>query len=116
MECTVKCGKGHDDMKMKLVVIECEVRAMEDSRRGFIQFLARGDRPDISGLGRGQDTGRPLVSRGLARPLRRPGKNRWVMVIDLAKCDGCKDCTKACSKMHFVPPLQEWIKVYEVDR
>ena len=35
------------------------------------------------------------------------------MVIDLAKCDGCGDCTKACNAMHFVPPQQEWIRVYE---
>jgi molybdopterin-containing oxidoreductase family iron-sulfur binding subunit len=41
--------------------------------------------------------------------------DRFVMVIDLAKCDGCKKCTKACSKEHFVPEGQEWIKVYSVD-
>jgi molybdopterin-containing oxidoreductase family iron-sulfur binding subunit len=41
------------------------------------------------------------------------GNHRWVMVIDLAKCDGCKECTQACSAMHFVPPGQEWIKVFE---
>lgn len=40
-------------------------------------------------------------------------KHRWVMVIDLAKCDGCKECTSACTAMHFVPPGQEWIKVFE---
>jgi molybdopterin-containing oxidoreductase family iron-sulfur binding subunit len=40
---------------------------------------------------------------------------RFVMVIDLAKCDGCKKCTEACSKEHFVPQGQEWIKVYSVD-
>ncbi len=42
-----------------------------------------------------------------------PANRRWVMVIDLAKCDGCKDCTAACTAMHFVPPGQEWIKVFE---
>src|SRR6059058_5807155 len=36
---------------------------------------------------------------------------KWVMVIDLAKCDGCGACTVACSKMHFVPPDRQWIKV-----
>jgi Fe-S-cluster-containing dehydrogenase component len=41
------------------------------------------------------------------------GNHRWVMVIDLAKCDGCKECTAACRAMHFVPPNQEWIKVFE---
>jgi len=34
------------------------------------------------------------------------------MVIDLARCDGCRACTEACSAMHFVPPGQEWIKVH----
>lgn len=29
---------------------------------------------------------------------------RWIMVIDLAKCDGCGKCTEACNKMHFIPP------------
>jgi Fe-S-cluster-containing dehydrogenase component len=36
---------------------------------------------------------------------------KWIMVIDLAKCDGCGHCTMACSKMHFVPPDRQWIKV-----
>ena len=39
-----------------------------------------------------------------------PGR-KFVMVIDLAKCDGCGKCTVACSKMHFVPPQRQWIKV-----
>lgn len=45
---------------------------------------------------------------------KTPGNKKWVMVIDLAKCDGCGDCTKACNKMHFVPPMQEWIRVIEM--
>lgn len=39
-----------------------------------------------------------------------PGR-RWVMVIDLAKCDGCGQCTVACGKMHFIPPDRQWIPV-----
>ncbi len=39
---------------------------------------------------------------------------RWVMVIDLAKCDGCRECTRACQGMHFIPAGQEWIRVYEM--
>src|ERR1039457_5374867 len=74
---------------------------MEATRRGFIQFLARG-------------TGLLLVSWVVVRTVAAhlfhaklpprsvaPGKQRWVMVIDLAKCDGCRDCTKACTKMHL---------------
>ena len=48
-------------------------------------------------------------------PPREAGASRrWVMVIDLAKCDGCRECTRACSAMHFVPPGQEWMPVYEI--
>ena len=36
---------------------------------------------------------------------------RWVMVIDLARCDGCGKCSEACSKMHFIPEGREWIRV-----
>lgn len=43
-----------------------------------------------------------------------PGR-RWVMVIDLAKCDGCKKCTVGCNKMHHTPPDREWLKVYEME-
>ena len=39
-----------------------------------------------------------------------PGR-KWIMVIDLAKCDGCGKCMAACSKMHFVPKDRQWIKV-----
>ena len=45
-----------------------------------------------------------------------PGR-KWVMVHDLAKCDGCGKCTEACAKMHFIPPdrqyrsILQWIPV-----
>lgn len=39
---------------------------------------------------------------------------RFVMVIDLAKCDGCGACTTACQAMHFTPPDREWIKVFKM--
>jgi molybdopterin-containing oxidoreductase family iron-sulfur binding subunit len=38
---------------------------------------------------------------------------QWVMVIDLARCDGCKECTKACQETHSTGD-QEWITVFEV--
>jgi Fe-S-cluster-containing dehydrogenase component len=41
-------------------------------------------------------------------------ENQWVMVIDLAKCQGCRDCTVACNEGHFVPEGQEWIPVLTV--
>lgn len=48
---------------------------------------------------------------------------KWVMVIDLDRCDGCQECTEACITEHMVPPAwgkpnykgrQEWIKVYDL--
>jgi len=43
-----------------------------------------------------------------------PGR-RWVMVIDLAACDGCGKCTKACAKSHFVPSDREFIRVFSME-
>lgn len=42
-------------------------------------------------------------------------RKQWVMVIDLARCDGCGECTKGCSREHFVPKGMEWIKVFKVE-
>jgi molybdopterin-containing oxidoreductase family iron-sulfur binding subunit len=39
-----------------------------------------------------------------------PGR-KWVMVLDLSRCDGCGKCTEACGKMHFIPPDRQWIPV-----
>jgi len=47
-------------------------------------------------------------------PYSVSAEHQWVMVIDLEKCDGCRECQKACDKYHHVPPGQEWIKVYEM--
>ncbi|MFQ5838932.1 MAG: 4Fe-4S dicluster domain-containing protein [Thermoplasmata archaeon] len=41
-------------------------------------------------------------------------ERQWVMVIDLARCDGCGKCTLGCNREHFVPEGQEWIKVLRV--
>ncbi len=44
---------------------------------------------------------------------------KWMMIIDLRKCDGCQSvdspprCTEACNFGHFVPEPMEWIEVYE---
>lgn len=39
---------------------------------------------------------------------------KFVMVFDLAKCDGCKKCTESCQAMHFTEPDREWIKVFKM--
>jgi molybdopterin-containing oxidoreductase family iron-sulfur binding subunit len=54
----------------------------------------------------------PVLSNAAVRT-GIPGR-KWVMVIDLAKCDGCKKCTEACSKCHFTPSDREWIKVFRM--
>lgn len=41
-------------------------------------------------------------------------KHQWAMVFDLRRCDGCGHCTDACSKMHYLTPGIEWIKVYQL--
>jgi len=87
---------------------------MSVSRRGFLQFLARGAGSLLGGwvllkAGAQQLFPKILPTRNLA-----PTNQKWVMVFDLAKCDGCGDCTKACAAMHFIPPNQQWIRVYEV--
>src|SRR5665647_883955 len=38
---------------------------------------------------------------------------KFVMVIDEAKCDGCKKCTEACQAMHYTESDREWIKVFK---
>ena len=54
--------------------------------------------------------GGPLPADRLAARKGIPGR-KFVMVIDLAKCDGCGACQTACSKMHFIPPTRQYIKV-----
>ncbi len=80
---------------------------METTRRGFFQFLVRGGTLIVA-TGVAWKAGAERLFREVlpARSIA-PGKQKWVMVIDLAKCAGCRDCTKACNAMHFVPPMQE---------
>ena len=87
---------------------------MKFTRRGLIKLVASST---AAAVGAGT-VGRAAVQKAFAGTLpwrsKAPTNQKWVMVLDLAKCDGCRDCTKACNKMHYVPPMQEWIKVYEV--
>jgi molybdopterin-containing oxidoreductase family iron-sulfur binding subunit len=87
---------------------------MSDTRRGFFQLLTRGGGALVVAGVAVKATTAHMSRSGLPARSVAPDNRKWVMVIDLAKCDGCRDCTKACTKMHFVPPLQEWIKVFEV--
>lgn len=57
-----------------------------------------------------QDYQVPPVSNKEAR--KGIAGKKFVMVIDLAKCDGCKKCTEACQAMHYTESEREWIKVF----
>ena len=41
-------------------------------------------------------------------------EHQWAFVIDLRKCDGRENCTKACQKAHFLSKDQKWINVYKM--
>jgi molybdopterin-containing oxidoreductase family iron-sulfur binding subunit len=88
---------------------------MSTSRRKFFRSLLQGGGAAVVASLAGAEGASKLFQHH-ALPARSvaPTNQKWVMVIDLAKCDGCGDCTKACKKMHFVPPMQEWIRVYEI--
>lgn len=43
-----------------------------------------------------------------------PPTHQWAMVIDLRNCDGCKSCTAACQKAHYLTPDQTWIQVFRM--
>src|SRR5574341_1636505 len=80
------------------------------TRRGFLKAAGAGAAALAAA-----SAARTALAKGPHPGDPGAGNHRWVMVIDLARCDGCQDCTAACSAMHMVPPGQEWIKVYEMD-
>lgn len=49
-----------------------------------------------------------------AEPTGREGVSgrKWVMVLDLSRCDGCGKCTEACNKMHVMPTGRAYIPVW----
>jgi molybdopterin-containing oxidoreductase family iron-sulfur binding subunit len=87
----------------------------------------RDERSGSSGVSRRAFLGKVAVAAGAVAVGARtvayadepspvtPAKDvpQWAMVIDLARCDGCKECTKACQTTHFTGD-QEWIQVFEV--
>lgn len=81
------------------------------SRRRFLQGLGGAA---VAALGGGLQVV-PFSAEAGGEPPRPPGvKRRWVMVIDLRRCDGCQKCTRACQEMHHTGEAVEWIKVYKL--
>jgi dimethyl sulfoxide reductase iron-sulfur subunit len=88
------------------------------SRRAFLRSLAVAlGAAGVASLGgtaiaRAMSDADAAVADGSA--LLLPAADRWVMVIDLAKCDGCKQCMQACKSGHNLPDDdQHWINVWE---
>jgi dimethyl sulfoxide reductase iron-sulfur subunit len=88
------------------------------SRRAFFRALAVAlaaagvARLGGSAVAQAMTDAEAAVADGTAAQL--PTAERWVMVVDLAKCDGCKQCMIACKKDHHLPDDdQHWIDVWE---
>ena len=85
---------------------------MTVSRRRVLQGM--GALAAVTAAGGLGIAGKSLSAAG--KPTRKPKpKRQWAMVIDLRRCDGCKECTGACQNTHFLPNDHEWIKVYEIE-
>ena len=69
--------------------------------------LVHVDSNSMTHAHKGRAVGDPEVRIGMP-------DRKWVMVIDLSKCDGCKACTTTCNKAHDTPPDREWIRVFKM--
>jgi molybdopterin-containing oxidoreductase family iron-sulfur binding subunit len=68
-----------------------------------------------SNHGSAMDVAKPGAASGASASAGNATGKQWGMVIDLTRCDGCKECTGACQVAHYLTNDQEWIKVYEVE-
>ncbi len=85
------------------------------SRRSVLKALGAGAIGAITGAATLPNVVR-FAAEAQGTPLKPPTlEHRWSMVFDLRLCDGCKKCTEACQKMHFLPDELEFIKVYELE-
>ncbi len=96
---------------------------MRASRRSFVKAVGGATAAIAAFFGlAGRDF--TLFTKAVA-PSNGGKPRKWVMVIDLERCDGCKKCTEACINENLVPPtfgaepsfqgFQEWIKVFELN-
>jgi molybdopterin-containing oxidoreductase family iron-sulfur binding subunit len=80
----------------------------DPSRRRLLRIFAAGSATALAG------TGLVPIAFPEAQAAEPDSKRQWAMVIDMRKCDGCEECTKACQVEHELPANFEWIKVFEV--
>ena len=102
-------GAGAFGTQTLNVIVNSIGSAASNARRLLPTFTA-----DANSFGKLVGSDGQVLNTPMAAPTPAPGKHRWVMVIDLARCDGCRVCTEACTKMHNVPPGQEWIHVIKM--
>lgn len=72
-----------------------------------LMLTADGELVVDSALSRTRAPSSEEVRRGI------PGR-RWIMVIDLAACDGCGKCMESCAKNHFIPTDREYLRVFKM--
>lgn len=90
-----------------------EAEKLKMNRRQFLKgagTLAMAGAAGLAGLNLNKN-----IVKAADDPLLESADHQWVLVFDLRKCDGCKQCTTACQKEHYLPVEQEWIKVYEME-
>ena len=89
---------------------------MPISRRKLIQVL--GGAAALAATGKlGLEAWQDGPFDGAARAFSgaQEHERQWGVVVDLRRCDGCRYCTVACQKTHYLSKDQEWIKVYELE-
>jgi Fe-S-cluster-containing dehydrogenase component len=82
--------------------------------RGLAVMLAAAGAVKLGGsaIAHAMTAAEAAVADGSAARLR--AAERWVMVIDLARCDGCKQCMNACKSGHHLPEDDHhWMNVWE---
>ncbi|MDH5402360.1 MAG: 4Fe-4S dicluster domain-containing protein [Candidatus Heimdallarchaeota archaeon] len=93
---------------------------MKVNRRDFLKGMAvAGTAAMLTDLTVFSENDGPVNERDRPYDQWRIDGAEWVMVIDLAACDGCVDldiprCTNACIVGHYTPDDHLYLKVFEV--
>lgn len=105
-----------NDRQLRVLPVVSERTRVVSRRQALLSLAAAGSAlaagPLLGALARAQGAGGAIDPTHAGQEPLPP--RRWAMVIDLRRCDGCKKCTEACQAKHYLPPEQEWIKVYTV--
>ncbi|TAK24780.1 MAG: 4Fe-4S dicluster domain-containing protein [Chloroflexota bacterium] len=80
----------------------------EVTRRGFLKTLG------AAGIGVAAASAVESIVGAAPTAATDSETHQWAFVIDLRKCDGCEECTKACQATHALAKDQRWINVYKI--